>query len=550
MSTKGQTYRNDKKTSSKPESRKLAAKDSKIIARQQTQPTTLIGRARLNPGLLTAPDILQLQRTIGNRAVGRLLAGAVNPFGSQKQSVQRRDESHEGNRADLPNNLKAGIESLSGMAMDDVKVQYNSSKPAEVQALAHTQGSNIYVGPGQEKHLPHEAWHVVQQKQGRVKPTDVLTQGAPLNEDPGLEREADLMGAKASQAGFSEHVQRNNLSPVSQSVQREVMQLLKVPTGFGEFETTKFEDADDAQGKGVNIDLTFNPDKPKVDATLIALSQSIRNTTVSGVDYSLGVSKSSRMVASDKSGGGYAIDAPVTTNNPIYYNTKNLGPKEELKDTPMSPPSKDPSDPTKILLNANYQLGYCYKEKPKDKDKKTQLAKLVDKPRSQGKARSQTFETAAFAIAGNDKDKYYGSVKWGYKLEEKDGALKVTSSNITLASPAKGTATEGTPTENFMEAAKLWNAAESQGTLQVAADVKVRKIGSTDIIELTKGTKLKQIGAGLQGESPAIVAEVLNDKGESTGIRVGIKNSDVEDIGGGSANKKLPIPVVKPVAKP
>jgi hypothetical protein len=25
--------------------------------------------------------------------------------------------------------------------------------------------------PGQEQHLPHEAWHVVQQKQGRVKPT-------------------------------------------------------------------------------------------------------------------------------------------------------------------------------------------------------------------------------------------------------------------------------------------------------------------------------------------------------------------------------------------
>lgn len=26
----------------------------------------------------------------------------------------------------------------------------------------------IYIAPGQEKYLPHEAWHVVQQKQERV----------------------------------------------------------------------------------------------------------------------------------------------------------------------------------------------------------------------------------------------------------------------------------------------------------------------------------------------------------------------------------------------
>ncbi|HAP61901.1 MAG TPA: hypothetical protein DCR93_21180, partial [Cytophagales bacterium] len=32
-------------------------------------------------------------------------------------------------------------------------------------------GTDIHLAPGQQKHLPHEAWHVVQQKQGRVKPT-------------------------------------------------------------------------------------------------------------------------------------------------------------------------------------------------------------------------------------------------------------------------------------------------------------------------------------------------------------------------------------------
>ena len=51
---------------------------------------------------------------------------------------------------------------------------------------------------GQERHLPHEAWHVVQQAQGRVKPTMQLQDGVPVNDDQGLEHEADAMGARAS----------------------------------------------------------------------------------------------------------------------------------------------------------------------------------------------------------------------------------------------------------------------------------------------------------------------------------------------------------------
>uniref|UniRef100_UPI0035934C76 LirA/MavJ family T4SS effector n=1 Tax=Aquiflexum sp. TaxID=1872584 RepID=UPI0035934C76 len=61
---------------------------------------------------------------------------------------------------------------------------------------------------GQEKHLPHEAWHVVQQKQGRVKPTLQMSKssgnpafagkgGVNVNDDAGLEKEADVMGGKA-----------------------------------------------------------------------------------------------------------------------------------------------------------------------------------------------------------------------------------------------------------------------------------------------------------------------------------------------------------------
>lgn len=109
-----------------------------------------------------------------------------------KFAVQRVE-----NKTGMPDSLKSGVESLSGYSMDNVKVHYNSSKPAQLNALAYAQGSDIHVGPGQETHLPHEAWHVVQQMQGRVQPT-IQEKGVGINDDVALESEADVMGARAA----------------------------------------------------------------------------------------------------------------------------------------------------------------------------------------------------------------------------------------------------------------------------------------------------------------------------------------------------------------
>lgn len=126
-----------------------------------------------------------------------------------KQSIQREEDDEETlqgkfkqplqrkNNTGMPDHLKAGIEELSGFSMDDVRVHYNSDKPATVQALAYTQGTDIHVAPGQERHLPHEAWHVAQQMAGRVEPTTEVG-GLPVNDNPALEHEADVMGAKAN----------------------------------------------------------------------------------------------------------------------------------------------------------------------------------------------------------------------------------------------------------------------------------------------------------------------------------------------------------------
>lgn len=133
------------------------------------------------------------------KQAAQLQAIADSYSAKQNQSIQRKE-----NKTGLPDNLKSGIENLSGYSMDDVNVHYNSEKTTQLHAHAYTQGTDIHLGPGQEKHLPHEAWHVVQQKQGRVRPTAQMNGNVKINDDDGLEKEADLMGTEALQMKSTE----------------------------------------------------------------------------------------------------------------------------------------------------------------------------------------------------------------------------------------------------------------------------------------------------------------------------------------------------------
>ncbi len=139
-----------------------------------------------HPGARQMTDIGSNSARVGLSGVQRK---AVSGGAGDIQPVTRSDG--------LPSHLKIGIEALAGMSMDHVKVHANSSEPTRINAHAYTQGSDIYLAPGQEKHLAHEAWHVVQQAQGRVRPTLQMKSGTQVNDDAHLEAEADAMGARA-----------------------------------------------------------------------------------------------------------------------------------------------------------------------------------------------------------------------------------------------------------------------------------------------------------------------------------------------------------------
>jgi hypothetical protein len=124
---------------------------------------------------------------------------------SPRQAAQRRQLTQlnaEAGRAParnaLPESLRLGMQALSGVDLGQVQVHYDSPRPAQLQAMAYAQGNEIHLGPGQERHLPHEAWHLVQQRQGRVR-ANAEAGGVAINDSPGLEREADQMGARATQ---------------------------------------------------------------------------------------------------------------------------------------------------------------------------------------------------------------------------------------------------------------------------------------------------------------------------------------------------------------
>ncbi|TNF37942.1 MAG: DUF4157 domain-containing protein [Deltaproteobacteria bacterium] len=103
--------------------------------------------------------------------------------------------------------VRAQMEGALGQDFSNVKVHPNSSAASALGAKAFTQGNDIHFAPGQynpasqsgQALIGHELAHVVQQVRGRV-PATGHAKGVPLNDDPGLEAEADARGAAAASA--------------------------------------------------------------------------------------------------------------------------------------------------------------------------------------------------------------------------------------------------------------------------------------------------------------------------------------------------------------
>ncbi|BDD07316.1 eCIS core domain-containing protein [Aureibacter tunicatorum] len=128
--------------------------------------------------------------------------------GSMDMPVQRAAMPRK-NSTGLPDGVLQKMESYFNHDFSDVRFHKNSSTASSIGALAFAQGNDVHVAQGffnpstsrGQQLIGHELAHVVQQKQGLVRANSSIN-GLPLNDQPHLERAADMHGLKASMHSF------------------------------------------------------------------------------------------------------------------------------------------------------------------------------------------------------------------------------------------------------------------------------------------------------------------------------------------------------------
>lgn len=168
-------------------------------------------------------------RQATGKTIQRFANDGACPTGGLPFSASSATSTAPSNETGLPDHIKSGAEHHSGISLNDVRVHYNSPKPATMQAHAYTQGNQIHVAPGQERYLGHETWHAVQQKQNRVTPNRQLK---GLNDSPVLEKEADVMGEKLG--SFTPGIAARDQQPGNTSSDVNALQLKSMVRNTGQ----------------------------------------------------------------------------------------------------------------------------------------------------------------------------------------------------------------------------------------------------------------------------------------------------------------------------
>lgn len=385
---------------------------------------------------------------------------------AQKESINNQQESkssqQEGqkkiNKTGIPDRLKAVVEHFSGFSLDEVRVHYNSDKPALMNAHAYAEGLNIYIGPGQEKHLAHEVWHVVQQMKGDVKATKEVN-GVGINDNKGLEKDAASMGIKASKTKEMA-TQETNMPLLNKDVSNGVPQLVEKTTMGGTFSTNEYkvevkEGGTDAIDRGTHavtgiMDLQFDA-AASIDSPSIGLIQTttptVKKADASRETYAAGRSENRSLtttVKEEEVDKSLYLDRQGGNLSPVF-GAKN--PTDLTDSTALEPESFHDGYKDKTGKHILDELGHVKEEAP---------AKLNDTPGRDWKDGwdvQQSFETTALCLSGPMKGTYLGSIEWGYDVKAAATAAGAPEATVMPMKKVK----EMVPTNNFMKAAEAWN---------------------------------------------------------------------------------------------
>lgn len=485
-------------------------------------------------------EILLLQKTIGNRAVGRLLHPETLPgrldihpeddayerqadrvadqmmsiaepegwrSGTRGRAIQRAASpgtvmpGMNGGGKPLSSSERSYFEPRFGTRLDFIRVHTGKRADAlarRMNARAFTSGRDVAFARGEytphspagKRLMAHELTHALQQSSGYRSPALAMRSRLRIS------------------------------SLARPAVQR------KVNTWGGEWDTDRYSISQSGQRRSADIKLRFSPNDT-VNAELIGLTQSVRTIhnkkpfyINSDLFYKGRAIQSGDAITVDAATGetdeGTMIDRLKSYNNPIY-----------AVDTLPSTSLDDPS------TSATWgQHGYHYKDSKgtlHDQD-----AILIDAPGigsvDVSKDSAQVFETAALATKGTQAGTYYGSVRWGWRTDSKGNFSKIPLS--------KGS--EGVPSSTFMKAAEIWNAAKSStGAATVnlpLVDVKITTAPITGVyppgfvgppLSFPTGTRVEIIRNAVP---PATNGEIRAVDGVFTGHRLEVTPADMANI--------------------
>ncbi len=142
-----------------------------------------------------------------------------------------------------------------------------------------------------------------------------------------------------------------------------------------------------------------------------------------------------------------------------------------------------------------------------------------------GPGSSKEFETTALAVDGEQKGTYYGSIKWGWKKGD-DG---------NISAVPFGLGSMGTPTKEFLGAAKKWNGAKVRGTMRAKVDgTKTYNGAGAETGTVQAATVLQMISSVTITGKPFLKCKLPDNN------IIFLGRDDVEDAGDGTALKALP----------
>ena len=391
-------------------------------------------------------------------------------------------------------------------------------------ASAFTSGRHVaFAGRPSLHTAAHEAAHAIQQRGG------VQLKGGVGEVGDAYERHADevadrvvagrssetLLDAYAPRAGARDGATGGSGATQlkTDSGPGEAVQMRPVNTFYGTFEDVYYDKITNTSDEpiGCELYLRFTPND-KVDATRIGLTQAIKPTKEGALD-AVDETKRKQAVPSG-TGKDFYMDMYASSRTPIYgASVRGAGSADKLEGWDISSPVTPMSAADRASNAASGQKGVKYDGMGQYGHRKksgaawdTKAAELDDwptRPGSVGKRNSgQYFETTALAIEGAQKDAYYGSVQWGWERDA-SATFKLVDFKVVA---------QGTPSANFLAAAKQWNASKTSAGEEtidipvVAGIYKTTKamevLAGTDKINLPLPTRVKCISKGADPKDP------------------------------------------------